>query len=190
MPMQPYPGPPSPSAGHAPPGSHDYLPRNRAAPLGWYFPLFFAVFSFLPFAAGAIAAQFVGGDWARPVFLTLGSLTGLAFIGLMLKSAIVRRALQATFAEAWHDGRNAQAQLLDVELLWSAPKSGPSGTLRFREVRLELNVHLSGAAPYSTVVAYYFRETELPYLVPGAVLPVAVHPTDPSVVLVAPLDGN
>jgi MFS family permease len=188
--MQPYPGSPSPSAGHAPRGSSDYLPKNRAAPLGWYFPLFFVLFAFFFFAAGAIAAQFVGEPWARPVFLTLGSLTGLAFIGLLLKSAIVRRALQATFVEAWHDGKNAQAQLLDVELLWSAPKTGPSERWKFREVRLELSVHLPGAAPYATMVVCYFRKTELPYLVPGAVLSVAVHPTDPSVVLVAPLDGK
>ncbi|MBI5534479.1 MAG: hypothetical protein HY898_17270 [Deltaproteobacteria bacterium] len=187
-PMQPWQVQPPPGDDQDPPGSVDYPPAMRAAPLGWHFSLIFLIHSVMPLGLAFLPFWVLKETWAGPVFLAAGAVISALIMALLIKSAVVARSKQNSFVQAWHYGRRAQAQLLDLELLVSSPSSR-SGSVRrsYRKVRLQLAVYLPGAAPYQTDVECYFRTPEVSYLVPGAVLQVAVHPTDPSIVLVAPL---
>jgi len=161
------------------------LPRVRAAPLGWGFPLAFVVHAAAP--GGVLFGLSLGGVIPTPwsyFGIVVGALLAVAGGGGLLAYALkVRNRIEA-MREASH-GIAARATIVSAEVGMGSFRSRRGGrSFRATKMILTLDVWMPSGQRYRAVQEGYFGTQEVGALQQGAPLTVYVHPRDPQIVFV------
>jgi len=162
------------------------LPRVRASPLSWMFPLAFVIHGAAP--GGVLFGLSLGGVIPSPwsyAGIILGVPLALGGGGLLVWIAVRSRA-RIERMRAAAAGPSVQATVVHAEVGLGSFRSRRAGqsTVSGRKVELTLALWSPTGGSYQVSQSSYFLTEELAGLRPGGQLWVNIHPHDPLLVFV------
>jgi len=152
---------------------------ERVDGLGWVFPLFFLVHAAAPGVAATACAIAFGQAYTVP--LVIASVAAYLPIWLVIRAALKKKARIERYRALIAGGHRAWATVAHKEMLLGHAKSGGK---RYRRAVVWLRVEPQGFAPYDVETQAWYRAGEIASLAPGARVPVAVSPEDPTDVVI------